>query len=385
MAFFTHNEINELARVMLQVGIADDRSRIRALKQGIAREFISNAPSADNPGTELRLLLHYVNGVERLKDGTVPIEILLSNAVAEVQALPEADVLQAALERLRGGGSVTGSATFAHDLEHVRTVLKKVEDAGGLEHIVGRDDMLSFAFLSAGFEVGRAVVKLKVPRYENGVPVKDSAGKPVIFSGTGWLLAGDLVITNHHVIDARYNYEPRASEDDLKLQGAETAAIFDFDGDAAGQEGKEVPASALVAWSAEIDYAVLRLSASPGRKPLRVTTRAPDLRRDPWQAMNIVQHPNGTSKKIALRNNLLVEVTADEMVYLTDTEQGSSGSPVCNDAWQVIALHRNGKRRVRNLSVEGKRVSYVNVGVPMMRVMEDLAARYADVAQQVSV
>lgn len=71
------------------------------------------------------------------------------------------------------------------------------------EAIVHQDDMLDFAFLGQGTTAGSSVAKLLVPRFEGGAQIFDAAGRPVLYYGTGWLAAPDLVVTNHHVINAR--------------------------------------------------------------------------------------------------------------------------------------------------------------------------------------
>ena len=62
-----------------------------------------------------------------------------------------------------------------------------------------------------------------------------------------------------------------------------------------------------------------------------------------------MQHPKGELKQIVIRNNTLVDLPdppLDQFAhYETDTEQGSSGSPVFNDEWEVIALHHSGVPR----------------------------------------
>src|SRR5262249_5818055 len=64
--------------------------------------------------------------------------------------------------------------------------------------------------------------------------------------------------------------------------------------------------------------------------------------------VTIIQHPNGGPKQIAIRSSRIVLLPQDAVRgvsverfihYLTDTEPGSSGSPVLNDQWQVVALH----------------------------------------------
>jgi hypothetical protein len=54
-------------------------------------------------------------------------------------------------------------------------------------------------------------------------------------------------------------------------------------------------------------------------------------------AVNIVQHPRGEHKQVAFRNNLVSAADATIVRYFTDTDHGSSGSPVCDDHWRVVA------------------------------------------------
>ncbi len=53
----------------------------------------------------------------------------------------------------------------------------------------------------------------------------------------------------------------------------------------------------------------------------------------------IIQHPNGEPKQLVLRNNELVDTPNQFVAYVADTSPGSSGSPVYNDQWEVVALH----------------------------------------------
>ncbi|WP_066223707.1 trypsin-like peptidase domain-containing protein [Formosa haliotis] len=58
--------------------------------------------------------------------------------------------------------------------------------------------------------------------------------------------------------------------------------------------------------------------------------------------VNIIQHPKGEMKKISLYHNIVTHKDERVVQYLTDTQRGSSGSPVFNSDWEVVALHHSG-------------------------------------------
>ena len=68
--------------------------------------------------------------------------------------------------------------------------------------------------------------------------------------------------------------------------------------------------------------------------------------------LTIVQHPNGERKQVCVRENRLLKYdeSGPYVWYQTDTVGGSSGSPVFNNSWEVVALHHSGVPRtgVRN-------------------------------------
>ncbi len=53
----------------------------------------------------------------------------------------------------------------------------------------------------------------------------------------------------------------------------------------------------------------------------------------------VIQHPGGGPKKVGLYRNEIRHVGSPFLQYLTETGVGSSGSPVFNKEWEVIALH----------------------------------------------
>ncbi|CAN5298369.1 hypothetical protein BH10ACI1_BH10ACI1_11540 [soil metagenome] len=63
------------------------------------------------------------------------------------------------------------------------------------------------------------------------------------------------------------------------------------------------------------------------------------------QPVNIIQHPKGGYKQLVLRENKLIDLLPQFAHYTSDTEPGSSGSPVFSDLWEVVALHHSGVPR----------------------------------------
>jgi endonuclease G len=79
--------------------------------------------------------------------------------------------------------------------------------------------------------------------------------------------------------------------------------------------------------------------------------------------VTIVQHPGGGLKQIAIRDNRLVDVLDTFLHYEADTEPGSSGSPVFNDQWEIVALHH------ASVPTDGDRPGFVNEGIRVSRLL----------------
>lgn len=169
--------------------------------------------------------------------------------------------------------------------------------------------------------------------------------------GSGFLVADDLVLTNRHVVD-----------DLLQPAAAAPAAQFDFRKDAGGtlDSGEVIPLEGgindwLVGSSpeAELDYALVRLPKGTGRPvlptPVPFTFTAGDI-------YFILQHPKGKPMKVGA-GTLVGTEGQNRVNYTTNSEKGSSGSPVFTLGWQPVALHRSGT------------LAY-NSGVPLMTIYE---------------
>ena len=112
-----------------------------------------------------------------------------------------------------------------------------------------------------GLQAARSVARLLIRRYENGAAVPGDTG---LYWGTGWLIGDGLMLTNHHVINARDRGESAASVQDFDKQAANTAVEFDADSDDRAPEKAKI--AKIEAADSKLDYALLRIEAPrPGR------------------------------------------------------------------------------------------------------------------------
>ena len=202
---------------------------------------------------------------------------------------------------------------------------------GRAERILGSSDLIEIVFLEIAFAVARTVVRVRV----NG-PSGILAG-----FGTGFMVSPRLMLTNHHV-----------------LKNAEIARVsvaeFGFEtrlGEGAARPGIPFRLEPNRFYMAEpaLDFALVAVApvSLDGSKAVkefgfnRLIDNDTDLITK-GQFSNIIQHPSGQPKQLAFRQNEVIAKPTDFLHYRTDTAPGSSGAPVFNDQWQVVALHRAG-------------------------------------------
>ncbi|MFC9387811.1 trypsin-like peptidase domain-containing protein [Streptomyces venezuelae] len=354
--FLRQQELVRVRNAAMAAGLAD-RSLRPSLLKGVPGYFTATLEPLDDPREQVHADLNAMNQVERLIDGLVPMEIWLHNAIEHTHEPGPRAVLQGALDSV--ARAITGEAELPADM--MPGEMK--------EEIVLQDDTVPYEFLHGGIRAGASVALLRIPPYESGAPLLPSYPH----GGTGWMIAPDLLITNHHVVMARSHesgVRPFVSDEDLRLQALMSRSRFDFVENALA--APEATAGELAAWDAALDYAIVRLGPDQERRPtLRVATRPLLVRERQRVPVNIIQHPGGLPKRVALRNNLVYRADEHDILYFTDTRGGSSGSPVCLDDWTVVGLHR-GTRKVDEVEFQGARTRFVNVGTQMSGILAHL-------------
>ena len=159
--------------------------------------------------------------------------------------------------------------------------------------------------------------------------------------GTGFLIAPKLVLTNYHVIHPE-NTATKINPSDIVLRfGCFTSTTGDEE---KGQTFKLVNDKPILESSPinKLDYALLQVEDS--------ITQATDITKAKCEfdnlpqekmALNILQHPQGASMKIAISSNAIANISPESglIQYVTRTSPGSSGSPCFNEDWKVVALH----------------------------------------------
>ena len=176
---------------------------------------------------------------------------------------------------------------------------------------------MDISFLALGLERARGVCRLFTHFPAEG-------------SGTAFRVGARHLLTNHHVL---------FDHDDRKVVSAQ--AWFRYE---TNERGSLRPMTQLdcdpdsIVGEKHEDWALIQTTAAiPDEFPVLPLTGARMPAVD--DRVCIVQHPLGQPKKVALKHNLVRLVDDTKIQYWTDTDLGSSGSPVFNENWEVVALH----------------------------------------------
>ncbi|QDU75053.1 Extracellular ribonuclease precursor [Bremerella volcania] len=198
------------------------------------------------------------------------------------------------------------------------------------ERVLGTNNLMPIAYLIRGSQVSRSVGR---------VVIRNRFGQRVGF-GTGFLVSPNLLLTNNHVLPDETFAEKSVVE-------------FDFAANFAGMLLPSIEFSLAPTrffFTSELfDFTLVAVQQndSSQRDPrefgwIKLHESDPDRMVVKGEFVSIIQHPNGESKQIALRDNQVIDIFDNFLHYETDTAPGSSGAPVYNDQWELVALHHSG-------------------------------------------
>ena len=236
---------------------------------------------------------------------------------------------------------------------------------------VKMDNFLYIELLAGAIYTSQAVGRIELPR-----------GRARC---TGFLVGPDLMLTTYHnfkskdlLASAVVRFDYHANADGATTKGR----VYEF------QPDFYVGSSDM-----ELDFALLRLKGEPlaDRKfqpgdeglgyleLLRYGRHRGYLLLAPRmivqnEQVNIIQHPNGNPLSAVLTENyVLVDMTSDRVHYLADTLPGSTGAPVLNRYWEVVALQHSGgphpREKLPQDLVDKLSTTGFNEGIPMRAIL----------------
>jgi Trypsin-like peptidase domain len=188
--------------------------------------------------------------------------------------------------------------------------------------------------------------------------------------GTGFLVGPAAVLTNYHVLQPvlegkiasdrvvfRFDYKRLSTgapsrTTDAKLKGAD----WRLDRSLPSKDEERSTPDRTLPTPDELDYVLVALERELGNEPTlnRVGTTAP---KRGWLTLPtapvelptgapllIAQHPSGKPLKLSIETDAVIGVNANRtrVRYTNNTEPGSSGSPVFDLQWNLVALHHLG-------------------------------------------
>lgn len=221
--------------------------------------------------------------------------------------------------------------------------------------------------------------------------------------GTGFLVGNSYLLTNHHVLP------------DTEICD-EIIAEFGYDQDGLGRKIPPIaykvdtnPETGFFETNENLDYTLVKLQDKPvdldfsilGRagdrfgwitldeNPTRIAppvdeTKIQNLEIDGFEIkipqrkslegepVNIIQHPKGKRKQVILSSNRVIEIYKQFIRYQADADFSSSGSPVFNQQWQLVALHH---AAVAENETNGTFKITAEEGVRTCEIVKDLKAK----------
>ncbi len=261
------------------------------------------------------------------------------------------------------------------------TVTPRIKERAALEQeLVQRESYLEINLLAGAIYCAQAVGRVEAP--ENNV------------LGTGWLIAPNMLLTNFHVLKTR----EYAEEGVVRFGHCLDPYGVQVPGECAVKIDPSFYYTSLVE---ALDYALVRLAEKPlesrmllggvgslsmldllkrdKHRGYLVARRQNSIERMP---INLIQYLGCADLKAILTQSLVASAADhDRIHYFADITPGSSGAPVFNRFWEVVAMHHSagpsptGEDTAQE--IRGRRTP-LNEGIPMKAILADFRRRTID-------
>ena len=137
------------------------------------------------------------------------------------------------------------------------------------------------------------------------------------------------MLTNHHVLP-----DAATAASAISLANYETAPP----GAALGRPASvPLDPDSLFVTNAELDFTFCAVRGLDFLGSIALDRNSLNI--GPSETVNIIQHPRGRPKEVAIKDNHVIKADSVVVHYACSTEPGSSGSPVFNNQWEPVALH----------------------------------------------
>jgi endonuclease G len=256
-------------------------------------------------------------------------DALRRNALSELDTAPRrAKRARRLLAHMGEGVPVAVAEAFNEALTETAAVDGIPDDLGDAlqERVIGKSaDFLFVEFFEQGIHASRAVGRI----------VTDLGDGRRGF-GTGFMVSPRLLLTNHHVLHS-------------EAVAARSVVEFNYQRDRRLQElprrAFSLAPERFFLNDKRLDFALVAVGVAGDEAALAEFGWCPLIREEgkivEGEPINIVQHPRGELKQVVIRENRFIQVLDPYAHYESDTLPGSSGSPVFNTQWEVVALHHS--------------------------------------------
>jgi hypothetical protein len=276
-----------------------------------------------------------------------------------------------------------GVTDARHMLEGWTRTRQKAAQGKRLEAQVGDWNTVPASLLELLARYRRAVARIVIPSgqvdYRN---LRVDAG----WTGTGFLVAPNLLVTNHHVLNSvavagsavvEFDYEWPSDKLFANDETAEpTVARFEL-----------TPTRLFLTSPVNgkgLDYSFIWISEKAAEHFGTIRMERGSFMINQYEPTYVIHHPRGRLKEVSLDDTELLAVNSVNILYAADTDYGSSGACVFNRNGRLVALHhafQSGEMLkqhypdvVQQLS-DGRPVTVGNEGIKISAIAIDLEAR----------